>query len=764
MDPLPSVWDRLPFVGRLLLTATLALLIGSITLLYTSTSRDAADDLQDLQNFLRASQQTLPAAMAEILIIGDFAALQQTMNRYLSHPDVVHLHFTDSSGAVLDASKAAQAHGAPEWFYQWLKMSPLTGAYDFIIGGRFYGRLEITLSPHQVIHRAWERLWDHLGIIALVVLLDFIGIWLVLRAGLAPLQTLVIGSRQMANGQFATNLPVQGSPEMRHVISSFNSMADTVQSARSELLREKEFLQVTLASIADGVITTNERGLITFVNKEAARLLGWRAETAVGHGLTHLVHLLDGRTRLELDNPLASVLHSGQATWLANDTLLRTNQRKEFPIAGIAAPIRMQADGPVLGVVMVFRDQSQERQQWQALVQARQQAESANRAKGEFLATMSHEIRTPMNVVIGMGDLLLETALNPLQQSYVNKLQHAGQNLLDLINQILDLSKIDTGQLQIHLESVPLPELLREVVSLLQVIATDKGLQLHCHIDPSTPARVQTDRLRVQQILFNLLGNAVKFTERGVVQLQCHYDLQREQLHLAICDTGIGIAEEQQQSIFSAFTQIDSGMTRRHGGSGLGLAITHKLVELLNGSIHLESTPGQGSCFRLLLPIKPDNTPLSLVASVAAPPAALSARLHILLVEDMEENQLLIQAFLKQTLHQLSITRNGAEAVAFVQQHPCDLILMDVQMPVMDGYTATRYIRQWELEQGMPERPIIALTAHAMEGEAVRSRKAGCSLHLTKPIKKKQLLEVIQAYCLPTGQAALANKANGSET
>ncbi|WP_193771196.1 hybrid sensor histidine kinase/response regulator [Candidatus Magnetaquicoccus inordinatus] len=750
MNAPAKFWDRLPFTGRLLFTATIALLFGSLFLLYTTTARDALEEKQAQEYFLQASQQTLPAAMAEILVVGDYAALQQTLHRYLSHPDVLHLRFQDRSDAVVEASKPPTPHAAPSWFHDWLGMGNLIGSHDFMIGGRYYGRLQIELSPNQAINRAWESFWDHLIVIALVVLLDFIGIWLVLHAGLRPLQMVVMGSQQMAQGILSARLPVHGSPEIQQLMQGFNSMADALQNARTALLQEKEFLQVTLASIADGVIISDQRGAITFLNKEAARLLGWQAETAIGQSLRQLVRLLDANSREELDNPLLHVLHSRQTMLLPAQTLLRTHQNREYPIAGIAAPIRMQADAAPLGVVMLFRDQSQERQRWQTLLEARQQAEAANRAKGEFLATMSHEIRTPMHVVIGMGDLLLETPLNDLQRGYVNKLQNAGQNLLDLLNRILDLSQMEAGQLQIQSEPLQLPDLLHEVVALLQVVANNKGLTLRCEIDASTPLLISSDRLRLQQILFNLLGNAVKFTDQGSVLLQCRYATTEQKLHFTITDTGMGIPEQELQRIFAPFTQLDSGMTRRHGGSGLGLAITRRLITLLGGTIAVESQPGQGSCFRIQLPV----IPLPALSLRTTPPntnipAVLpghSAALSILLVEDMEENQLLLRAFLKETSHQLTLAHNGAEAVALVQQHSYDLILMDIQMPIMDGYTATRQIRLWEKEHGQPTCPIIALTAHALEGEAKRSQEAGCQLHLTKPLKKKHLLDILRQF------------------
>ncbi|MBF0615092.1 MAG: PAS domain S-box protein [Magnetococcales bacterium] len=390
-------------------------------------------------------------------------------------------------------------------------------------------------------------------------------------------------------------------------------------------------------------------------------------------------------------------------------------------------------------------DISERKSMENALHQAKEAAESASRVKSDFLATMSHEIRTPMNVVIGMGDVLIDSGINDEQKGYVLKLQGAGNNLLDLINQILDFSKIEAGQLHIVQEPVDLHAGLHEVSGMLRLMVENKGVQLDCIIDEAVPQWVISDRLRLHQVLLNLLSNALKFTEQGTITLREKLD-DPDTLHVMVEDTGIGIEEAQLETIFEVFAQSDSSITRRYGGTGLGLAISRKLVDLMGGRIWVESRPGKGSTFHVRLPIRTAAPPDKSLAPTQPVdiPGGIDLAMRILLVEDSEDNQVLIRTFLKNTRHWLTVVADGKEAVEIVQEETFDLVFMDIQMPVMDGYTATRLIRQMERNTGRKALPIVALTAHALNGEEERSQEAGCDLYLSKPIKKQHLLEVIQ--------------------
>ncbi len=529
------------------------------------------------------------------------------------------------------------------------------------------------------------------------------------------------------------------------------------------------------------------------------------------------------------------------------------------------------------------------------LAEARDSALQSVRLKSEFMANMSHEIRTPMNAIIGMAELLSETTLTPIQKEYVDIFRRSGDHLLTVINDILDLSKVDSGILQLDEIDFDLGDLMENTLKLLAIRAHEKGLQMAYHIAPEVPTFLSGDPDRLRQVITNVVGNAIKFTEHGDILLQIKSDGSPGEdpscrLQFAISDTGIGIAPDKLSAVFESFVQGDSSITRKYGGTGLGLTISKKIVELMGGSISVTSDLGKGSRFCIVIPfVKPKGPPskmavpylrslkgvktmivddnpanrflagqllsaqgLSVVEYESvhqgaeeiqraqnsgnpyqllvvdmhmqglsgfdmlkylhahmihmgvvmvssadpnqrdlarcrdlgiAPPLVkpvktdkllesirhaldrqeeetpknspssavaeiIGRQLHILLVEDSPDNQMLILAYLKNSGHTVDLADNGKIAVKRAAESSYDLILMDMQMPVMDGYTATRAIRTWESQNNKTRQatPIVALTAYALKEEVDKSFQAGCTGHLTKPIKKTTLLEVIHQY------------------
>jgi PAS domain S-box-containing protein len=564
-------------------------------------------------------------------------------------------------------------------------------------------------------------------------------------------------------------------------------VSQTIKRLSHNLEKSEAKLQKTIDTALDAVVTTDAAGTVTAWNAQAETIFGWSEQEALGRPLDSLVIPVEGRDGYRRE--LARFLEARE-TQLSTQRLELTSIRKdggEFPVEWSMSPIWVQNECKFSSFIrditerkkaeeaqasyrmQLEREVTMRTEALEALREAKDLAESASRAKSDFLAHMSHEIRTPMNGILGMTELLLQTELSGKQHHFADIVHRSGTTLLRLINDVLDLSKVEAGKIELEHIRFDLIKIVREVTDLFVEQAQGKGVKLTCVLAESVPSVLQGDPVRLQQILMNLVNNAVKFTERGNIVLtvtMAEESASHTLVRFEVQDSGIGIDPDVQARIFEAFSQADGSTARKYGGTGLGLSIVKQLVHLMEGTVGVRSEPGQGATFWCTARLEkvsgktreskkrfPSWRGGAQTNGVSPLPEPKVTGTRVLLAEDNPVNREVAVCMLEQLGCRIVAVEHGRDAVAQTECERFDVVLMDCQMPEMDGFSATKAIRDGERRTGR-HVPIVALTAHAIDGDRERCLAAGMDDYMTKPFTQGELGNKIQQWVQRPGDVA----------
>ncbi|MDP4094479.1 MAG: histidine kinase N-terminal 7TM domain-containing protein [Bacillota bacterium] len=493
--------------------------------------------------------------------------------------------------------------------------------------------------------------------------------------------------------------------------------------------------EAVIESMNDLIVILDPKHRIIDINKAALHSFGKIASNVIG---SHVSDILGSKSEIFKNNIIKSIINDKLVTYEGNRQKIY-----DFKLSPL-----YDTKSKFSGYFIVMRDITDLENAMRELEESKQAAEDANKAKSRFLASMSHEIRTPLNGILGMSHLLSSAKLSEEERIYLKSIEYSAGSLLEIINDILDFSKIEAGKMELEEIAFNIKSLMKDVIDTFMYQKNEKGLKLETKIADSIPDYIIGDPVRIRQILINLIGNAFKFTEKGSIDIRLEKAGEKGNeilLQFSVSDTGIGIPKEKIGNLFESFRQLDSSTTRKYGGTGLGLAIVDNLISIMNGNIRVESELGEGSKFLFTIPFK-------LVKSYQLPAKEkeeenrdLELKGEILLAEDNRVNQLLTAKLLEKKKLKVDVVENGIRALEKVKEKDYNLIFMDIQMPIMDGFEATEAIREFEKQSGK-HIPIIALTANATEGDMDRCFSSGMDDYLSKPLRPEKLYKCLDIY------------------
>jgi PAS domain S-box-containing protein len=567
-------------------------------------------------------------------------------------------------------------------------------------------------------------------------------------------------------GEGDLTVRVTPAPEITEVdvlAQAFNNMAESLtqdisrrtQAEKALTESESRFRKLFEQIPSIAVQGYGMDGRTRYWNQASQNLYGYSASEAIGAKLTDLIIPPEIREYVEAD--MRSMAETKIPIPASELTLMRKDGSRVLVFSSHAIVTNATGEAELFCVDIDLTSRKEAEENLRKLKEA---AEAANHSKSEFLANMSHEIRTPINGVMGMLQLLETTPLDDEQTRYVHMAAEAANRLTRLLSDILDLSRVEAGKMDIRKAPFHIRDIADSVAGLFNVTARNKGVSLECSLDPTMPATLIGDETRVRQVLFNLVGNALKFTVRGTVGMDITTLPPRTdddiRVRFQVADTGIGIPEDRLSVIFEPFRQVENSFTRNYQGAGLGLSIVHRLVGLMDGEIGIESAPGKGTTIHVVLPFKLDRENPSKIVEPAA--SETGAGFRVLLVEDDPSNRIPTQKLLEKAGHEVTLAENGRQAIELLAENDFDCILMDIQMPAMNGVEATRIIRGSDTLGPKKDIPIIALTAYAMDKDRDTFLAAGMNAYVAKPATLEEMTKAMrEAMGMETpGEAAPA--------
>lgn len=784
-----------------LTSATLLLFVSlGVTLFYQYQFDSRIGEVQDSASMML---EVAAQVVGESAVIGDYDTIKRTLDRTIVQPRFSSASYIDLAGGVLRSiNRSNGSPYTPDWLQRAVNSQLLDVNRPISVGGVDYGVLRLSFATEDVAAEIWKLLLAALLLGFASILGGLLFIWVPLKQWLGTMEKVRVLEMDPSQANLAAEealvneVPLEFRP-------LFDTLAKTSSSLRNEL-QSRENAMASLRSLVEsllpvpkasadpqstdtdsleviskkiqGLVREREadrkaldnqkfaldqhaivsvcdaRGRITYANDKFCKSAGYDRAELIGSGYAKLksgVHsdafyaeiwntVLQGKV---WQGEICNLSRSGEQLWFASTIV---------PFASTS--------GVITQFIGICTDISLMKRTKEALRNARDAAEAANRLKSGFLANMSHEIRTPMNGIIGMTDLVLESGVTGSQKTHLMTVKSSADALMTIINDILDLSKIEAGKMALELIDFDLHGLVQDVIKLMKPHADRKDLDCTVEIRSDVPRWVKGDPVRLRQILLNLLGNAIKFTPRGRVSVTLESTSAASTLQgqadvkFTVADTGVGISEDHLKHIFEPFNQEDISTTRNYGGTGLGLSISKRLVDLMQGTFHVESRQAEGSVFTFLLSLQVvealSSPPVSPTATEKTSHLSSAHSVRVLLAEDNHVNQTLAKALLSRLGCAVQMAENGALALVEFESNGADIVFMDMQMPVMDGLEATREIRRLERLHGLRRTPIVAMTANAMQSDRRACLDAGMDDFIAKPIKKEQIREALERWVL----------------